>query len=110
MGQTMNNRPDLSDNPFLKIDNPYEDASGAQEKASLKATEFGRLCYSVFHEYEDGKRLWEFLKENYLMQQQVDPTQDNAQQLSLWWDGFKASLLGMYNMGLMHIKKTNGAA
>jgi len=103
-----NSRADLSDNPFLKIDEPHK-PSAAQQEATLKALEFHRLCYSTFHVFEDGKKLWEFIKDVYLMQQHVDPTQSNAKDLALWWDGFKSGLLGLHNMGLMHIKKANGA-
>lgn len=104
----MEQRPDLSDNPFLKIDDPREKTAPMQQAAQDKALEFGRLCYSVFHQYEDGKRLWAFLTETYLLQQQVDPTLANAPHLTLWWDGFKSALLGMYNTGELYIKRVNG--
>ncbi len=101
-------RPDLSDNPFLKIENPWEDTQKLEGVQKEKALEFQRLCYSVLHEYADGQRLWEKLHEMYLMQQQVDPTAYSAPNLALWWDGFKAALLGLYNMGLMHKKRASG--
>lgn len=103
-------RADLSDNPFLKIDNPWDDVkqSESNTKATEKAKEFQRLCYSVFHEYADGKRLWEMLTEMYFMQQQLDPTGPNADKLALWWDGFKSALLGMHNMGAMHQRRISG--
>lgn len=110
MSQPLPDRPDLSDNPFLRIENPYEDPKlqERQQQASLKAAEFQRLCHSVFHEYADGKRLWEMWRDMYLMENQVDPTGSNSSNLSLWWDGFKSCGLGFYNHGLMHIKRVNG--
>jgi hypothetical protein len=101
-------RPDLSDNPFLRIENPWDEVKQSESKMQEEAKEFQRLCYSVFHEYADGKRLWEKLSSMYFMQQNLDPSQTNARNLSLWWDGFKAALLGMYNMGLMHQKRISG--
>lgn len=103
-------RPDLSDNPFLKIENPYDDPKikERQAAASAKASEFQRLCYSTFHEYPDGKKLWEMWRDMYLMENQLDPTQTNSSNLAVWWDGFKACGLGFYNHGMAHIKRTNG--
>jgi len=101
-------KQDLSDNPYLKIDNPYEDVQKQQAEAQTKVNEIERLCYSVFHQYEDGKRLWEFLHDTYLMRQHIDVNCGNAQNVAIWWDGFKAALLSLYNTGLTHIKKTNG--
>lgn len=106
----MEQRPDLSDNPFLKIDNPFEQVNQNQEQAIEKAKEFQRLCHSIWHVNADGKALFEMLKDMYLMQQQIDPSQPNANNLALWWDGFKANILGQYNMGLAHHRRTTGVS
>lgn len=104
----MEQRPDLSDNPFLKIENPWEQTEAARAKAEEELKEFQRLCYSVWMSYADGKALWERLQKQYLMQQQLDPAGPNAQSLAVWWDGFKAALLMMHNFGLTHLKRING--
>lgn len=98
----------LSDNPLLQAPKPFDDGSAEHRKAlEEKSKEFQRLCYSTFHNYADGQKLWEMLKEMYLMQQHVDPAAPNANNLAIWWDGFKSSLLGLYNMGLAHKKRIN---
>lgn len=84
------------------------DVKQLQAKATERAEEFQRLCYVVFHEFPEGAKLWERLRDMYLMNSQVDPRSNNASECSLWWDGFKSSLLGLYNHGLAHIKRVNG--
>lgn len=101
-------RPDLSDNPFLAIPDYREDTKVKESEAQILAAEFQRLCYSVFHEYGDGQKLWEKFHDMYLLQSQVNPAAGNAGEMAIWWDGFKQCMIGMYQHGLAHIKRTNG--
>lgn len=108
MRELENQRPDLSDNPFLKIENPFAETEGKRQALEDAAKELQRLCYSVWHTYPDGQRLWEKLLQMYIMNNQVDPTTQSAGTMAIWWDGFRSALLGMYNMGTLHLKRTNG--
>lgn len=101
-------KPDLSDNPFLRIEDPRADVKAVESKAQQLSAEFQRLCYSVFHEYADGKKLWERFHDLYLLRSQVNPAAPNAGEMAIWWDGFKECMIGMYNHGLAHIKRVNG--
>lgn len=101
-------KPDLSDNPFLRLEDPRGDSKVKESEAAALAAEFQRLCYSVFHEYADGKRLWEKFHDMYLLSSQVNPAAQNAGEMAIWWDGFKNCMIGMYNHGKAHIKRTNG--
>lgn len=103
-------KPDLSGNPFLKIEDPRADVGARESQAIELASEFQRLCYSVFHEYADGKKLWEKFHDMYLMQSQINPAVPNAGEMAVWWDGFKQCMIGLYNHGQAHIKRVNGVS
>lgn len=97
----------MADNPWLKVDNPYEANSETQKQAEDYQREFDRLCWSVFHQNEDGKALYERLSQRYLQTTQLNPMSPTAQTEAVWWDGFKCAITGLYNLGAKHIRSIN---
>ncbi len=97
----------MSENPFLKVDNPYDGVNNRQKDAQDYEREFERLCWSVWHQSVDGKELYERLKQRFLLQTQINPMSPTASSEAIWWDGFRSGLIGLYNLGTNHIKRVN---
>ena len=97
----------MKDNPFLKLDNPYEDVEKQTQHAAEYEKEFERLCWSVWHQSPDGKALYERLKERYLLRTQINPLSQTAATEAIWWDGFKSAISGLYYLGRQHILRVN---
>lgn len=95
-------------NPFLIYDeDPFEHAKDEVTKVQNESIEFQRLCFTVFHQSEDGKKLYEMLKAQYLLQAKWSPTDPTAATQAIYWEGFRECIRGLYNMGLIHLKRVN---
>ena len=97
----------MVDNPWLKVPNPYEETAEQQKAAAEYQKNFDRLCWSVFHQFEDGKALFELLSQRYLQTTQLNPMSPTATTEAVWWDGFKCAITGLYNLGAKHIRRVN---
>ena len=95
-------------NPFLEVQDPFEHQRKKQKDVEREAIEFQRLCFEVFHMNADGKKLYELIKERYIIRGLFSPTHDNATSLALYYEGFKEAFRGLWNQGLVHLKRING--
>lgn len=98
----------IEDNPYLKIDNPFEYTQAAKEEAAKVELEFQRLCYEVFHVEPKGVQLMEFLKERYLLRPLYLPDHPAASNQAMFWEGFREAVRSFHNFGLRHIQYING--
>lgn len=97
-----------NENPFLKIPDPYEDVKKTQTDGSKQQLEMMRLCWNVFHLNEDGKELMKIFRERYLTCALVRPDHPQADQLNMFWEGFRECIRGFYNLGLQHQQYVTG--
>jgi hypothetical protein len=95
-------------NPFLKVNDPFEPQREQQDKVKKELIEFQRLCFEVFHMHKDGIKLYELIKERYITRSLFAPTQPNASELALYYEGFKEALRGLWNQGRTHQMRING--
>lgn len=98
----------MDNNPYLKLDDPFEKQRNQIGEVQRETIEFQRLCYEVFFANKDGERLLEILTERYLLSALFSPTQSNASELALYFEGFKSAIRGLYEQGLIHKKRSNG--
>ena len=95
------------DNPFLKVENPYEDyeksvANNLKSKHSQDMMKVQRLCYQVFECTDDGKQLYKELEAKFLLQSLYNPIQPEASNLALYWEGFRDCIRSIKQMCEMH--------
>ena len=96
------------DNPFLKLENPYENIKQASEEVTKVQMELQQLCWQVFHVEPHGKRLMELLKERYLMRPLFTPDHPQSSNLCMFWEGFREAIRGFDNLGKQHQQYVNG--
>ncbi len=87
------------------LDDPYKSAKQKQEETDKAAIELQRLCYETFHTFPDGKRLYEWLRDKYLLGSCYSPVDNNANELALYWEGFRECIRGIHALGEMHRKR-----
>lgn len=61
---------------------------------------------------EDGKKLWEKIKEQFLLPALFHPNNPNAPHLSVYFDGYREALRMLYNSATNHhqyINRSNNA-
>src|SRR5205809_15380 len=63
----MSSQHDISDNPFLRVLDPFESQRKQQQQVKDEMIEFQRLCFETFHMFKDGKSLYDLIKERYLL-------------------------------------------
>lgn len=97
-------------NPHISIPDPFKDyQKSLEELAKLDPTihEFSRICYELFYMNQDGKKLWEILKDRYLLQSLVNPTLPGADLNAIYWTGF-TDLIKLFNQqALQHKQRIN---
>lgn len=76
-----------------------------QDLLDSEMKRFEQLCYEVFIVSESGKQLWECIKERHLLANKVDPSSNNAEQISLFDAGFREAFLGLYRFAQNHQAK-----
>ena len=87
------------------LDDPYKNSRKNQEESEKAILEIQRLCYETFHAFPDGKRLYEFLRDKYLMSACFNPNDPKAEQLAMYWEGFRECIRGIYQLGNIHAKR-----
>lgn len=97
----------MSSNPYLQVNDPFEEQKKQQQDVQKEAIEFQRLCFEVFHMSKDGKALYEHIEQKFLLQSLFAPSHPQAANLSLYWEGFKEALRGLWAQGNMHKKRIN---
>lgn len=97
--------PEWSTNPASNYFDPFaayrESLKGLEVKQD-GLTEEQRLCYELFIMNEDGKKLWEILKERHIVGKTVDPTHPQGANMSLYFEGYRAALRGLMDMAVHH--------
>ena len=96
------------DNPYLKIDNPYEGVKNVRDEMNKEQLELMRLCHEVFHVEPKGKELMKIFRERYLSAALFRPDHPQCKELALYWEGFREAIRGFYNLGLQHQQYING--
>ncbi len=104
----MSNHSDQSNNPFFKVDDVFKDQRKQLKDVEKEAIEFQRLCFETFHMNKDGLALYEIIKERYLFRALFAPTMPNPSELSLYYEGFKEALRGLWTQGDIHRRRING--
>lgn len=94
-------------NPLLEVPDPYQHQRAHQDKIRAEGHELQALCYDLFHVNPEGKKLYEILKNKYIIPAQYAPTHPHAANLALYWEGFKEAIRGLYDQGMVHIKRMN---
>jgi hypothetical protein len=94
------------DNPYLKVENPYEEyeksqANNLKNKHSQDMLKVQRLCYQVFNT-DDGKELYKELESKFLLQSLYNPIQPEASNLAMYWEGFRDCIRSIKQMCDMH--------
>lgn len=95
-------------NPLLEYPDPFKEINENLKKMHEQnplAQEMPRLCYELLIKNEDGKALWELLKETVLMRNFVDPNSSLAMQNSFWYEAFKEAYRVLYRQALEHKKR-----
>lgn len=96
-----------SNNPFLQVNDPYQEQRKQQDEVKKEAIEFQRLCFEVFHMNKNGKELYSHIERKFLLQSQFAPSHPQAANLALYWEGFKEAMRGLWAQGDMHRKRIN---
>jgi len=99
---------DISDNPFLRVLDPFESQRKQQQQVKDEMIEFQRLCFETFHMFKDGKSLYDLIKERYLLRALFSPADKNANELALYYEGFKEAFRGLWTQGDIHRRRING--
>ncbi len=92
----------MDNNPILEQIDPYKDVKAQQEATKKAEVELQRLCYETFHAFPEGKKLYEFLRDKYLLQACFVPNDPQAHQLAMYWEGFKEAIRGIHQLGAVH--------
>lgn len=66
------------------------------ELLNAELSKFEMLCYQVFIVSPDGQALWECIKERHLLDNKIDPSALNANQVAMFDAGFREAFLGLY--------------
>lgn len=64
--------------------------------------EMRRICYELFVKNEDGRILMGMFLEKYLIPALYSPDHPNAQNIGLYFEGFKEAFRGLINMAQQH--------
>lgn len=94
-------------NPYLQIQDPFEDQRKQLDEVKQKQIEFQRLCFEIFHMSDDGKKLYEMIKEMYIIPARYAPSDPVAPTLAIYWEGFKEAMRGLWNQGKVHKDRVN---
>jgi hypothetical protein len=76
-----------------------------KELYNAEQEKFEELCYQVFIVSQQGQELWQQLKERYLLQNKIDPSNPNAHKIAIFDAGFREAILGLYRFAQNHEAK-----
>lgn len=97
--------PYEEDEDIARLNKKLYELHKQQEDAEI---EFQRLCYEVFFRNEDGKALYEILKERHLLTTKVDPSHAKSEMMAIYYAGFNAALIGLHTHGKIHQQRISG--
>lgn len=92
-------------NPFTTIEDPFQVIRDNSKKMYLdnpSVFEFDRLAYETFLANKEGTAFYTMWKERYLERSLINPSDPQARQLALYWEGFKDCMRGAYKLALDH--------
>lgn len=93
--------------PYFVPENPYADEQQSLNDTLKRTQIFERLCYEVLVENPDGARLYEMLKEQFLLSSGFNVSHPNASQLALYWEGMREVVRGLGVSAIKHQKRMN---
>jgi len=67
-----------------------------------KELNFARACYDVFIMSEDGRKLWELIKERLLFENNFMPSMTNPSESAIYEQGLKKGMLRLYEIALQY--------
>jgi hypothetical protein len=94
-------------NPFLEVNDPFAKQRQIIQKHQEEVIEFQRLCFEIFHMSDMGKKLYDMMLKKYIIPSRFVPTDPQASNQALYWEGFKEGMRGLWDQGLMHQKRIN---
>jgi hypothetical protein len=96
-------------NPLITQDEPevLKQFKNWNQETSKDTFEVQRLCYEVFIVSANGKKLYEMMQDKYLLPAKFSPSDPNANQLSMYWEGFRAAIRGLKDNALIHMKRSS---
>jgi hypothetical protein len=71
--------------------------------------EMQMLCHQVFMQSDAGQKLYILLLERFIVPGLYTPDHPNAQNLSLYFEGFKEAFRGLINMAKIHQRRIENA-
>lgn len=87
---------DLDKNPYLQPPpDPFAPLKEKQKALQKEQVEMERLCFEYFIMSDQGKKMADLLLEKFILPSHFAPTDPNAANLAIWWDGFKCALRGL---------------
>jgi hypothetical protein len=94
------------DNPFLKVENPYEDyaasqARNLQNKHAQEVMKLQKICYMMLQS-DSGKEWLKEFENKFMLQTLYNPSQTGVEQLSIYWEGFRDCIRTVKQMSDMH--------
>lgn len=66
---------------------------------------FEQLCYQVFILSDEGKALWECIKEQHLLNNKINPSDKNCEYIAMFDAGMREAFLGLYRFAQNHQAK-----
>lgn len=97
--------PPREPNPFTTIEDPFKAVRDNSKQMYLdnpNVFEFDRLAYETFIGNKEGTAFFEMWKDKYLNRSLINPSDPQAQQLAIYWEGFKDCFRGAYKLALDH--------
>ena len=95
-------------NPILEAmagTDPYANVREKVDEGLKQLIELQRLCYEVFQVSDNGKKLYEIIREKFIIPARFSPTDPSSADLALYWEGFKEAMRGLWDQGCMHKKR-----
>lgn len=94
-------------NPYLQIQDPFENQRKQLDEVKEKQIELQRLLYEIFHMSDNGKKAYQMLLDLYIIPARFAPSDPSAPTLAIYWEGFKEAMRGLWNQGKIHSDRVN---
>jgi hypothetical protein len=103
--------PNLSDNPYLKENNPYEDYAKSQQanlqsKHAQEVMKLQKDCYMMMQTPE-AQECFKGLTARFMLQTLYNPIQAGVEHVALYWEGFRDAIRTVGQMSDMHAQMIN---
>ena len=98
-------RPEDLPNPFTTIEDPFAAVAESAKQRLLDNPhmfEDDRLAYETFIVSKEGGAFYERWKKKFLERSQFNPAHPQAQQMAMYWEGFRACFREAYEMAYAH--------